>query len=129
VVYAGTVPYRAMPSLICGSVASLNPYLDLGRAGLFFPVKLFEALACGVPVIATDLPMQADFVSTHECGIVIPTEDAAAIARAVATLVDDPAGAAEMGRRGREAIVSEASWRVRSKATSDVIESAIRGRG
>jgi glycosyltransferase involved in cell wall biosynthesis len=79
------------------------------------PLKMFEAMACGIPVIVSDLPFQADIVRMADAGIVVPPGSPAAIARAVATLRRDNAAARRMGRNGAAYVRNEASWKLRSR--------------
>lgn len=112
ILYIGRQPYKRIPGLIVGALAGLVPIVDVsGRAttGLA-PLKLFETLAAGLPVIATDYPTQAEFVRDNACGIVVPPDDAANLARAVAELARNPAAAKAMGRRGRDAVALAHSW-------------------
>ena len=69
------------------------------REGL--PVSLQEALACGLPVVTTQAPGCRDIVAPGENGLLVPVGDAPALARAMATLLDDPALRQRMGRAGR----------------------------
>lgn len=67
-----------------------------------------EAMACGLPVIVTDrCGSIGDIVLDGENAFIYPAGDAAALARAMATLVDDPARRERMARRSREII---ATW-------------------
>ncbi len=120
--WLGTIPYADSPALVAGSLASLVPMSDAPRSryGLS-PLKLFEAMACGVPVIASDLPGLGDVVRTHDCGITFPAGDASALARSVALLADDPVLARAMGTRGREAAVALYSWDARAEQTEQAL--------
>ncbi len=128
ILYIGRQPYRRVPGLIVGALAGLVPIVDVsGRAetGLA-PLKLFETLAAGLPVVATDYPAQADFVRDHDCGIVIPPGDAAALAGAVAALARDPAAAKAMGARGRAAVEREHSWDHRAAEVDRLLRALVR---
>jgi len=125
--YLGKVPYRRMPGIVAGSLVGISPQTDLGgRAATgLSPIKVFETLACGVPVIVSDFPGQAELVREWNCGVVFPSGDASALARAVATLNSCPAIRAQMGQRGRQAIEREHSWAKRARDTSAVLESVV----
>ena len=72
--------------------------------------KLFEYMAAGVPVIASDLPRWRELVERTGCGLVVDPSDPAAIAAAIERVLGDPEEAAAMGRRGRAAFESEFNW-------------------
>jgi len=85
------------------------------------PLKLFEGMAAGRPVIVTDLPFQADLVRNVGCGLVIAPGDAAGLANAVAVMAADPAAADAMGCAGRQAIETDHDWRFRVVETIALI--------
>lgn len=66
-----------------------------------FSNAIIEAMAACLPVIATDVGGNAEAVLDGVTGVVIPSEDHAALAAAIARLLLDPAKAAEMGAAGR----------------------------
>jgi glycosyltransferase involved in cell wall biosynthesis len=74
------------------------------------PVKLFEYMAAGLPVVASDFPQWRDIVYGIGCGIMVDPFQPAAVAEAVCHLLDRPAEAAEMGRRGRAAVCERFNW-------------------
>lgn len=74
------------------------------------PVKLFEYMAAGIPVIASDFPLWRSIVADAGCGLLVDPADPAAIAAAIERLLGDPDEAEEMGRRGREAVRETYNW-------------------
>ncbi|AGH97137.1 glycosyl transferase, group 1 [Micavibrio aeruginosavorus EPB] len=123
----GHVPHHRLAGYIAHAIAGLVPISNPGQrseTGLF-PLKMFETLACAVPVIVTDFPGQADVVREHGCGIVIPAEDSEALARAVADLAHNPDHAASMGRRGLDLVQRDYRWPVLAQRTGAFIERQI----
>lgn len=122
--YLGVLPYAQVPSLVAHALAATVLTYAPERAG-YSPLKLYEAMACGVPVICSDTPGQAEFVRAEGAGIVVPPENPRAVAQAAAALAADPDAAAAMGARGRRAVEERYSWRARARQRQDVIERAI----
>lgn len=74
------------------------------------PIKLFEYMSAGLPVIASDFPRWREIVEGAGCGLLVDPCDPAAIAEAMQWLVDHPEEGEAMGRRGREAILKRYGW-------------------
>jgi glycosyltransferase involved in cell wall biosynthesis len=79
-------------------------------------------MSSGVPIIVTDLPGQADIVSSNRCGLIIQPDDVSAIANAVSKLASDPKEARAMGRRGRRAAVRLYSWDAAAARTHEILD-------
>ena len=77
------------------------------REGL--PKTLLEAAACGVPMIATDVPGCREVVIDGRNGLLVPPRDACALAAAIERLVSEPATRREMGRVARTEAVEKFS--------------------
>lgn len=120
--YLGRVPYREVPQLIAGALVALSPKnYDAGEKAGLSPLKLYEALACGVPVIVTDLPGQSELVRQHDCGRIIPQRDPASLARAVAWFWEHQEEARKMGERASAAIQNQHSWDHRAGETEKAL--------
>jgi glycosyltransferase involved in cell wall biosynthesis len=72
-----------------------------------FPVALAEALACGLPAVASDVSGVAELLGSEDdsCGIIVPSEDAEALAVALGRLLDAPNLSARLGARSRRRAV------------------------
>lgn len=79
------------------------------------PNKLFEYMAAGLPVIASDFPLWREIVEGAECGLLVDPQDPQAIAEAMQWILDNPDEAAEMGRRGRAAVEERYNWEAESE--------------
>lgn len=65
------------------------------------PIALMEAMAAGLPIVATDTGAISEEVESGVNGLLVPARDAGALAQAVRTLVSDPVRRCAMGVAGR----------------------------
>ena len=68
------------------------------------PFNLMEAMHCGLPAVASDVKGHQDLIRHGKSGLLYPYGDAAACARQIQTLMDDPLLAQNLGRAGRQAM-------------------------
>lgn len=113
----GVVPHAQMPELLCGAALSIVPQNRV-RGVTGSPLKLFESMAAGLPIVATDVPGQAEIVRAARCGIVVPPDDSAALACAVALVTADPVKRSNMAARSRHVAEASMSWAARASDTS-----------
>lgn len=70
-------------------------------------LAILEALACGLPVVVSDIPGNRDLVEIDRDGLVFPDDDATALAGALIRLVDDAELRVRFGEAGREKILRD----------------------
>ena len=80
--------------------------------------SLLEAMACGLPMVVTDLPGVRDYVN-EESASFVPVGDSSAFASSILSLRDDPAARARLGEQGREQALTFSFPRV-SRMTEDL---------
>lgn len=91
-------------------LAGLVTYLPEPNHIDALPNKLFEYMALGLPVIASDFPKWRRIVDDAACGILVDPMDPAQIRAAMDWMYQNPQLAMEMGLRGREAVLGKYSW-------------------
>jgi glycosyltransferase involved in cell wall biosynthesis len=79
------------------------------------PNKLFEYMAAGLPVIASNFPLWRQIVEPMALGICVDPLDPAAIARAIGHLATTPTLARETGARGRAAVEQRLNWQTEAE--------------
>ena len=85
---------------VCVSVASSDSS----------PKSVLEAMACGTPVIVSDLPWVHEQITAGEQALLVPPRDAAALAERTIQLLTDPALRERMGAAGRQMVVEHADY-------------------
>ena len=88
-------------------LVTLHPTASYREA---LPVKMFEYMAAGIPVIASDFPLWRDIVEGSRCGLCVDPRDPAAIAAAIDHLASHPQQARKMGANGRCAVLDRYNW-------------------
>jgi len=73
-------------------------------------LAVLESMACGTPVIVSDVASLPELVDDGATGFVVPHNDAAAIGAKIAFLRANPSAADEMGRRARAAVLDRFAW-------------------
>jgi glycosyltransferase involved in cell wall biosynthesis len=86
------------------------------------PVKMFEYMAAGIPVIASRFPFWLDIVEGNDCGVCVDPFDPAAIAAAIDHFVTHPELAMRMGENGRRAVLEKYNWQPESRKLIDFYE-------
>jgi glycosyltransferase involved in cell wall biosynthesis len=85
-----------------------------------------EAMACGIPVVASDVGAVHEVIESGRTGIVVPALDAAALAHATLTLLSDPGLRARLGREGRRRAVERYGIRPSLEAHLEALYAALR---
>ncbi len=80
-----------------------------------YPVKLFEYMAAGLPVIASKFGELAGFVKEAGCGILVDPENETEVAQGIQFIFTDREEAKKMGERGRALVASKYSWETESE--------------
>ena len=89
---------------------------DVGAARWMSPLKIFEYMAHGKPIVATDLPVIREVLEHERNALLAPSGDLDAWEHAARRLVDDPALRERLGGRAREDFEAGYSWRARARA-------------
>src|SRR5204863_980478 len=100
---------------------AMRDWLDEVRVGIVlyhpdpshveaYPNKMFEYMAAGLPVFASDFPLWCQIVDDTGAGLVADPLDPASIASAIDYLLTHPDEAQAMGRRGHAAVLKRYNW-------------------
>ena len=112
-----------VPRLLRAADLFAFPSLD-EREG--FGIALLEAMACGLPVVASRAGGIPEIVPDGRGGLLVPPRDARALAGAIRALLGDPSRRAALGREGRRRVEDAYSIRACVAATEDFYEECVR---
>jgi glycosyltransferase involved in cell wall biosynthesis len=105
--FVGSVPHADVPVYIAAADVLALPSDGVESFGMV----LIEAMACGRPVVATDLPGVRDVVVPGQDGLLVPPGDAAALAMAIGQIARmAPADRRAMGAVGRRKVETRYGW-------------------
>lgn len=76
------------------------------------PIKLFEFMAAGLPVVASNFPLWESIIEHAGCGICVDPTNASQVKDACLYLLDHPRDAQQMGNNGRLAVLNQYNWDV-----------------
>nr|MBC7245835.1 glycosyltransferase family 4 protein [Chloroflexota bacterium] len=107
VIFCSQVSDTELPAHYALCDVLVLPSTTMGEA---FGLVLLEAMACGKPVIASNLPGVRSVVSNGEDGLLVQPGDAHELAEKISMLLDDPRRRQEMGERGRAKVVEKYAW-------------------
>ena len=92
------------------------------------PTKLFEYMAAGLPVIASNFPLWQEIIEDNHCGLTVDPLDPQEIARAIEYLIEHPDEARKMGENGRKAALEKYNWEKESKKLLALYEDVLKRR-
>ncbi|MCK4717322.1 MAG: glycosyltransferase family 4 protein [Thermoplasmata archaeon] len=122
--FTGWVEMNRVPHYINAShvgVVLFQPTSYNNTIGL--PNKLFETMACGKPMIASDLPEIRRVVKKVRCGLLVPHSNPERLARAIIRILENPEQAQAMGARGGKAVEGKYGWAIQEKKLWHMVES------
>jgi glycosyltransferase involved in cell wall biosynthesis len=113
--HLGAIPYERMPDVLAAADVGVAPYdtARLGQLRLGFywsPLKVFEYMASGLPVVTIGRPPLDEIVRAGREGLHVREADPADLARALELLAGDAESRARLGRAGRDRVVERYSW-------------------
>lgn len=108
--FHGWLAKRDVEELLGRCRAGVVTFLPIPRHVYSEPNKLFQYMAMGLPVIASDFDSWRDIVESAGCGLLVDPHDPRAIADAIEYLVSHPDEGEAMGRKGQDAVRDLYNW-------------------
>jgi glycosyltransferase involved in cell wall biosynthesis len=108
--YYGEISSEKVVSLLSNARAGIVVHQPIPNEVDALPVKVFEYMAAGLPIIASDFPRLSKIIEKINCGILVNPLKPEEIAEAMRWILKHPAKAEAMGKRGRQAVESTYNW-------------------
>ena len=88
-------------------LVTLYPIINYQDA---LPVKMFEYMSAGLPVIASNFSLWETIIEGNNCGICVNPLDPKEIAKAIEYIMENPVEAGKMGKNGRKTVEEKYNW-------------------
>lgn len=88
------------------------------------PLTVLEAMASGIPVVATDVAGTGEAVVDGQTGILVAPGDTGALAEALVTMIRSPQTRLEMGLAGRRRVEASFGWESAAERSLEVLDNA-----
>jgi glycosyltransferase involved in cell wall biosynthesis len=118
--WLGELPHGDVPRLLAAADVALAPYPVLPGFG-FSPLKLYEYLGAGVPVVASDIGQVRITLDSGRWGSLVAPGDTASLAAGVRAVLADPATARSRAEAARAMALREHSWRSRATRITELL--------
>lgn len=120
--YVGKLTRKQVNELYGNSRAGIVLYQPAANHYESQPIKMFEFMAAGLPVIASNFPLWKKIIEENECGICVDPTNVLEARNACTKLLRNPDLAQEMGMNGRKAVVDSFNWAVEEKKLLDLYQ-------
>jgi len=120
--FLGQIPVADVPAVYARSRATIVPYHPCPNHTDASPNKMFEGMAAGLPVIASDFPKWRPIIEQHGCGLLVDPLRPESIAEALRWVFEHPDEAEAMGQRGRAAALEHYTWESQAAKLLDLYD-------
>lgn len=108
VTITGKIPHRQVPEMLKQAKIGVVPLMDMPKFRKNIACKAFEYMACGMPVLSSDLPPERLFIRDGENGLLFEPDNVKEFADKMQYLLNHLGEAERMGRQGRKDV--EEKW-------------------
>ena len=108
--FEGWVSREGVAGILADSRAGLVVLQPVEHEMVTLPIKLFEYMAAGLPVISSDFPVWREIVESAGCGLMVDPMNMESIVAAMQWIADHPEEAETMGANGRRAVEERYNW-------------------
>jgi len=126
VTFVGAVPHDEVPSVLKSMDVLVAPYPDLENF-YFSPLKVFEYMAAGRPIIASAIGQITDILTHEQTTLLVPPGDCAALAAAINRLQHQPELGKNLAAAALEEVRQHHTWRQRLLTIGDIVQSCLPG--
>lgn len=122
----GNVPYQEVPSLLGSSDVGLALWQPEERYRLAVPIKVFEYMACGLPILGSNFELISEIVNTAKSGTLVDPTLTVECAAEISKWWNARERPREMGRNGQKAIMRTYNWETLEEKLRDLYTELLR---
>ena len=119
----GYIDRDGVEKIIRKSFAGLVTLLPVGNTVEALPVKMFEYMNFGIPVIASNFATYKSIIEKYECGICVDPQNVQEIADAIKYLATHRDLATQMGENGHRAVAESLNWTIEGNKLIQIYQS------
>ena len=108
----GFLDRESVSEVINNAVAGLVVLHPIANYVDALPIKMFEYMVVGIPVIASNFPLWRDIIEGNDCGVCVDPLDPQEINVAINEILSNPERAEKMGQNGRRAVLELYNWNI-----------------
>ncbi len=121
--YLGILGRSEISNILCNSSMGFVTLLNTPNDVMSYPIKLFEYMAAGIPVISSNFPVYKEIVEGHNCGICVDPLDIDAICDAINEIRNDKEYSDELRNNGYKAIIDKYNWESQARVLMECYKS------
>lgn len=125
VVHKGFLPHEEVAGVLGDCIAGLVVLHPHENYIYSQPTKMYEYMAAGIPVIASNFPLWCNVIDRCNCGVCVDPLNPEEVAAAIQWLTDHPEEARRMGANGRLAVEQYYNWEVEAKSLLGLYENLL----
>ena len=119
--FTGWLEERELSDYLNSSDIYLSTSLSDGTSS-----SLLEAMACGLPVVVSDLPSNSEWVRNGENGYLVPLRDSKMLAKQIIRLLDNDTLSQQMGLRNLQIAKKRADWEINFSKLENIYETLVK---
>jgi len=120
--FLGWIAYEVIPYYINAFDVAVAPFTkDRNDIMGLSPLKLYEYLACGCPVIASRVNGVKEVIEESQCGYLFEPGDVEGLARRIVQAYNERNSLSGMGLKGRQLVLARYSWQSTARALTEVL--------
>ncbi len=125
VTFKGFVPYNEIQYYYNQIKIGINPLLNLNKFHEIIPIKLFEFMNFGMPIIASEHKYMCQYIRENDVGICIPASNPKLLANKILFLLNNLQEMEKYAKNGMKAVDEKYNWSIMEKKYIKIIDSLL----